>query len=114
VPFLEHAADSVKAEPAEVRLEGRRIVISAGGVETAVEFKLLKGKEAEFLTAQDVGQTLALYKSLKEVGMRAEITPKGVVINREVLWALVAVAVERGTPGKLPAEVMPGVELLKV
>jgi len=26
-PFLEHAADSVEAKPAEVRLEGRRVVV---------------------------------------------------------------------------------------
>ena len=113
VPFLEHAVDSVEAKPAEVRLEGRRIVISAGGVEAKVEFKLLKGKEAEFLTAQDVAQTLALYKSLREVGVRVEITPGGVKINSEAMWALVTIAVERGTPSVLPAEVMPGVELLK-
>jgi len=30
------------------------------------------------------------------------------------MWALAAVAVERNTPSRLPAEVMPGVELLKV
>jgi len=30
------------------------------------------------------------------------------------MWALIVAAVERGTPGKLPAEVMPGVELLNV
>jgi len=112
--FLEHAAERVEVKPAEVRLEGGRIVINAGGVETAVEFKLLKRGEAKFLTAQDVGQTLALYKSLKALGVPVEITPKGVKINSEALRALVATAVERGTPGKLPAEVMPGVELLKV
>ena len=113
-PFLEHAADRVEAKPADVRLEGRRIVVKSGEVDVAVEFKLLKGSEAEFLFAHDVGQTLALYKSLKEAGVRVEITPKGVKINSEVLWALVATAVERSTPSGLPAEVMPGVELLKV
>jgi len=64
--------------------------------------------------AKDVAQTLASYKSLKEVGVPVEITPEGVKVDGETMWALVAVAVERGTPGKLPAEVMPGVELLKV
>jgi len=112
-PFLEHAAETVKAGPAEVRLEGRRIVISAGGIKAEVEFKLLKGSEAEFLLAKDVRETLALYKSLKEVGVRAEITPKGVRVGREALWSLIAAAVERGAPNALPAEVMPGVELLK-
>jgi len=42
-----------------------------------------------------------------------EITPKGVKVGREALWTLVAAAVERGAPSVLPAEVMPGVELLK-
>jgi len=64
--------------------------------------------------AKDVAQTLASYKSLKEVGVPVEITPKGVKVDGETMWALVATAVERGTPDKLPAEVMPGVELLKV
>jgi len=113
-PFLEHAAETVKAQPAEVRLEGRRIIISAGGVRTEVEFKLLKLHKAEHLTAADVVQTLALYKSLKEAGVRVEITPRGVKVDGEAMWALVAVAGERGAPSKLPAEVMPGVELLKV
>jgi len=110
-PFLKHAADSIEARPAEVRLEGRRIVVKAGGVEAAVEFKLLKRGKAEFLMAQDVLQTLALYKSLKEVGVRVEITPGGVKIDGEALWSLIAVAVERSVPSVLPAEVMPGVEV---
>jgi len=61
-PFLEHAAEDVRAEPAEVRLEGRRVVVKAGDMKAEVEFKLLKGKEVDFLLANDVGQTLALYK----------------------------------------------------
>jgi len=36
-PFLKHAADSVEAMPTEVRVEGRRVVVKAGGVEAAVE-----------------------------------------------------------------------------
>jgi len=43
-----------------------------------------------------------------------EITPKGVKVGREAMGALVAAAVERSAPNGLPAEVMPGVELLKV
>lgn len=113
-PFLEHAVRHVEAKPVEVRLEGRHIVISAGNVKAEVEFKLLKHREAEFLVAQDVVQTLALYKSLKEMGVPVEITPEGVKIDSETLWALVAIAVERDTPSALPAEVMPGVKLLKV
>jgi len=113
-PFLKHAAEDVKAEPAEVRLKGRHIVINAGGVEAEVEFKLLKRKDADFLLANDVERTLALYRSLKEVGVRVEITPKGVKVDAEALWALVAAAVERRAPSGLPAEVMPDVELLKV
>jgi len=99
---------------AVVRLEGKHIIISAGNVKAEVEFKLLKGKETDFLMAKDVSQTLALYKSLKEVWVRVEITPKGVKIDSEVLWALVTTVVERGTPSKLPVEVTPSVELLKV
>jgi len=113
-PFLDHAADRVEAEPAEVRLEGRRIIIKVGGVETALEFKLLKRHKANYLFANDIVQTLALYKSLKALGVRVEITPKGVKVDAEAMWALVVAAVERSTPSELPAEVMPGVELLNV
>jgi len=112
--FLEHATERVEAKLAVVRLEGKRIVVKAGDAKAEVEFKLLKRKEAEYLVAQDVEQTLALYKSLKALGVPVEITPEGVKVDSEALWTLVAVTVERGTPGKLPAEVMPGVELLKV
>jgi len=114
VPFLKHTAERVRAEPAEVRLEGRRIVVKAGGVKAVLEFKLLKHGKAEHLTATDMAQTLALYKSLKAIGVPVEITPRGVKVSGEAMWALVAVAVERGAPSKLPAEVMPGVELMKV
>jgi len=48
------------------------------------------------------------------MGVRVEITPEGVKINSEALWTLVAAAVERSTPSALPAEVIPGVELLKM
>jgi len=113
-PLLEHAAKTVRAEAAEVRPEGRRIVVEASGVGAEVEFKLLKGSEAEFLPVQDVAQALTLYKSLRALGVPVEITPRGVKIDRETMWALVAVAVERDTPSVLPAEVMPGIELLKV
>jgi len=113
-PFLEYAAENVETKPAEVRLEGRRVVVKAGDVETEIEFKLLKGKEAEFLMTKDMEQTLALYKSLKEMGVRVEVTPKGVKINSETLWSLIAAAIERSAPSGLPAKVMPGIELLKV
>jgi len=116
--FLEHAAETVRAEPAEVRLEDKHIVISVGDVKAEVEFKLLKGSEVEFLLAQDVERTLALYKSLNEAGVPVEIAPRGVKVYREALWALVTMAVEkaieRGALSGLPAEVMPGVELLNV
>jgi len=113
-PFLEHAAETMKVEPAEVRLEGRRIVVEAGGVRAEVELKLLKRHKAEFLPVQDIEQMLALYKSLKEVGMRVEITPKGVKVDGEALWALVATALERSAPSKLPAEVVHSVGGLKM
>jgi len=113
-PFLDHAAERVEAKSAEVRLEGRRIVISAGGVEAEVEFKLLKRHRAEYLFASDVGQTLALYKTLKEVSVPVKLMPKGVKVDSEALWVLVVTAVKRDAPSGLPAEVMPGVELLKV
>jgi len=116
--FLEHAAGRVEAKPAEVRLEGRRFVVEVGDVKAEVKFKLLKGKEAKFLLAQDVERTLALYNSLREMGVRVEITPGGVKVDREAMWALAAAtvekAVEKGELGGLPAEVMPGIELLKV
>jgi len=116
--FLEHAAERVEAKPAEVLLEGRRIVISAGDVKAEVEFKLLKRSEAVSFPVQDVERTLALYKMLKQMGVRVEITPGGVKVDREAMWALAAAtvekAVEKGELGRLPTEVMPGVELLKV
>jgi len=71
-PFLEHAVARVEAKPADVRLEGRRVVINTGGVKAEVEFKLLKGKEAEFVLAKDVEETLVLYKSFKEMGLRVD------------------------------------------
>jgi len=43
-----------------------------------------------------------------------EITPGGVEIDGEAMWALVATAVERSTPSGTPVEVVPGVELLRV
>jgi len=113
-PFLEHAADRVETKPVEVRLEGRHIVIGAGDAKAEVEFRLLKRSEADFLMAKEMEQTLALYKSLKALGVPVKITPRGVKIDSEAMWGLVAAAVERGTPDKLPTEVMPGVELLKV
>ena len=57
---MKHAADSVKTRPAEVRLEGKRVVVKAGDVEVAVEFKLLKNGEVDFLPVKDIMQTLAL------------------------------------------------------
>jgi len=113
-PFLERAADSVEAKPADVALESGRVVVKAGDAETEVEFKLLKGSEAVFLLPQDMERTLALYKSLRALGVPVEIAPKGIKIDREAMWALVATAVEKGKPSGLPAEVMPGVELLKM
>jgi len=87
-------------------------------VKAEVEFKLLKGNEAEFLMARDVERTLALYKSLKEAGVRVEVTPEGVKVDGEAMWSLVAAAVEKavekGELDGLSAEVMPGVEQLKV
>jgi len=87
-PFLEHAADRIKAKPAEVRLEERHVVVKAGGVVAEVEFKLLKRHRAKCLTADDVRQTLALFKSLKALGVPVEITPKGVKVDGEALWFL--------------------------
>ena len=112
--LLEHAAEDVRAELAGVRLEGRRIIIETSGVEAAIDFRLLKRGEAEFLLAEDVGQTLAIYKSLKALGVPVEITPKGVKVDSEAVWALVTTAVESHTPSGLSAEVMPNIELLKV
>ena len=48
------------------------------------------------------------------MGVPVEITPVGVKVDSEALWSLIAVAVERSIPNKLPAELMPDVELLNV
>jgi len=61
-----------------------------------------------------VAQALTLYKSLRVLGVPVEITPKGVKVDGEALWSLVTAAVERSALSGVPAEVMPGVELLKV
>jgi len=114
VPLLRHAAEGVEAKPAKVRLEGRNIIIEVGEVKAEVEFKPLKFGKVEHLTDDDVAQTLALYKSLKEMGVRVEITPGGVKMGGEAMWALVATVIERGAPDRLPTEVMPSVELLKM
>ena len=94
VPFLKHAADSIKAELAEVQLEGAHVV-KASGVKAEFEFRLLKGEETKFLLAQDVEQALALYKSLRALGVPVEIAPKGVKVDSEALCALVAAAFEK-------------------
>jgi len=88
-------------------------VVKAGNVEAEVEFKLLKLHKAERLTADDVAQTLALYKSLKALGVPVKLTLRDMKVDGDAMWALVAVAVKRSMPSELPAEVMPGVELLK-
>jgi len=117
-PFLERAAETVRAELAEVQMENHRVVVKAGAIEAAVEFRLLKGNEAEFLLAKDVEQTLALYKSLRALGVPVEITPKGVKVDGEAMWALIAAAVEKavekGVLGGLSAEVAPSIELTNV
>jgi len=40
--------------------------------------------------AQDVDRTFVLYKSLRAPGMLIKVTPKGVKVNREAMWALMA------------------------
>jgi len=44
--------------------------VRASGVEAAVEFRLLKNREVEFLPVKDIMQTLALYKSLRETTLQ--------------------------------------------
>jgi len=124
--LLEHAAGSVKAKPAEVTLESRRIVVKASGIEVAMEYRLLKSSEAEYLLAQDVAQTLVLYKSLKALGVPVEITPRGVKVDAEAMWAMVATVVERAvesgglklvqeSDGRIKSvEIVPNVELLNI
>jgi len=124
VPFLQHATENVRSGLADVSLEGNRIVMRAGGVKAAIEFKLLKRGEAVFFMAQEVGQTLALYKSLKALGVPVELTPAGIKVDGETMWALVTAAVEKAIErgalsvqeaGRVrPIEVMPGVELANV
>jgi len=70
---LEYAAETVKTEPAYVRLEGRRIVVKAGTVEAEVKFKLLKHGKVERLLADDVAQTLAIYKPLRALGCERKL-----------------------------------------
>jgi len=106
-PFLEHAAERVEAKPANIAIEGKCIVIKADGVGKDVEFKLLKLHKAEYLTANDIVQTLALYKSLKALRVPVKLTPRGVEVDGETIWALVVTAIERGAPGRAPTEVMP-------
>ena len=43
-PSLKHAEERVRAEPAEMRLEGCRVAIKVGGAEATAEFKLLKSR----------------------------------------------------------------------
>lgn len=74
-PFLKYAAETVKAEPAYVRLEGGRIVVKAGTVKAEVVFKFLRLHKADYLVAADITQSLALYKPLRALGVRAEIRP---------------------------------------
>jgi len=125
-PFLGYATKSAKAKPADLAAEGSRIVIKAGGIEATVEFKPLKGKEAVYLLAADVRQTLALYKSLKALGVPIKLMPRGIKIEAEAMWSLLAAVVEKaiekgavklvqGSDGHIkPAEVSPGIELLNV
>jgi len=57
IPFLEHAAEGVRAEPAEVRLEDKRIAVKTDGIKVAVEFKLLKGRRAVMRSALKASTT---------------------------------------------------------
>lgn len=70
------------------------------------------------LLNQDVDYTLVFYKSLRAPGVPMEVTLKGVKVDGEAMWALMATAVEkaieRGALRGLPVEVMPGMELLNV
>jgi len=115
-PFLEYAAKCVKAEPVEVWVEGERILVRAGRAEGAMTFR--QDIELDTLFAKDIEQIFTLYKSLRAMGLPVKITPMGVKVDVESMWILVAMAVEkaieRGVLGGLPAEVMPGVELLNV
>jgi len=56
-------------------------MVQAAGVEAEVEFKLSRGKVDHLLMAQDVGQALAFYKSLKALGMPVEPTPNCVKVD---------------------------------
>jgi len=113
-PFLERAAERIETGPAEVQLEDGRIIMRTDGVEAAIEFKLLKDGETLYLFVNDIEHILALYKSLRALGVPVEITPKGIRMDREAMWALIAATVERSTPSGLSVEVAPGVELFKL
>jgi len=61
-PFGNHLMSRVEIESAEVRLEGRRMVVEINGVKAEIETKPLKDNEAEFLLAENIEHTFALYK----------------------------------------------------
>jgi len=117
VPFLKHAAKRMKAEPVEVKLREGRIVVRAGKAEGVVDIWYSTGIPG-LLLAEDMEQTLVLYKSLKAAGLPVEITSVGVRVGDKATWALAAMAVEKAIEkGELagpPAELAPRVELLKV
>ena len=57
-PFGHHLKPRVEIESAEVRLEGRRMVVETKGVKAEIETKPLKDNEAEFLLAEAVSTPL--------------------------------------------------------
>jgi len=106
VPLLERVAARVETKPAEVRLEGRRIVVETNGIKAEIETKPLKDNEAEFSLAENIEHTFALYK--RRWACKSRLCPRA--SKWRGTWVLVVTTVERSAPSKLPIMVMLGVE----
>jgi len=105
--FLQHAAEGVEAEPADVSLEGNFLRIRTEDVEAKFEFELAKGSVVKYI-AVELPKALKLYKALKALGVPAGLTPDGVRLSGKAVWALLALTVDRVKP---VAEVLPNVLL---
>jgi len=105
--FLQHAAEGVEVEPADVSLEGNFLRIRTGDVDVKFEFEVMKWDAVKYI-AVELSKALKLYKALRALGIPAELTPDGVRLGGKAVWALLTLAVERVEP---VAEVVPGVLL---
>ncbi|MEM1598102.1 MAG: hypothetical protein QXP31_03865 [Pyrobaculum sp.] len=86
--FDERWLASLSVERPEVQVEDNFIVVKLGDVEHRVEFRLLRGTEHVLLPDQ------LLYPALREIGVAAELDPRGVLLRRDGMWGLLAAALE--------------------